>query len=37
MIEKSFPSYLQKDATKIADFLQQKDWLLGSFLSKYLS
>ena len=23
MIEKSFPSYLQKDATKIADFLQQ--------------
>ena len=25
MIEKSFPSYLQKDATKIADFLQQND------------
>ena len=23
MIEKSFPSYLQKDATKIADFLQK--------------
>ena len=35
MIEKSFPSYLQKNATKIIDFLQQKDWLLGSFLSKY--
>ena len=25
MIEKSFPSYLRKDATKIADFLQQND------------
>ena len=25
MIEKSFPSYLQKDATKIADFLQQNN------------
>ena len=34
MIEKSFPSYLQKEATKIAGFLQQKDYLLGSFLSK---
>ena len=37
MIQSAFPSYLQKDATKIADFLQQKDWLLGSFLSKNLS
>ena len=25
MIQKAFPSYLQKDATKIADFLQQND------------
>lgn len=25
MIEKSFPSYLHKEATKIADFLQQND------------
>ena len=25
MIQRAFPSYLQKDATKIADFLQQND------------
>ena len=25
MIQKAFPSYLQKDADKIADFLQQND------------